>query len=145
MMRLRAHVFILEIYSASKLSATVSEALSSACPDKEVPNTTTLRRLVAEYRGTVRARQRQLLIERQNSGNYGRQLLQRDAAAGRKSSRMLKVFPKFPKLPQLPSSRRMSVGKFIYYNQSGYVQTACTNRTQFRGTEIMDFCENIRI
>jgi hypothetical protein len=41
MVYLRAeHVFILEHYFASKLSAAVREAFSNAYPDKEVPNKT---------------------------------------------------------------------------------------------------------
>jgi hypothetical protein len=40
-------VFILEHHFASKSFAAVREAVSSACPEKGVPNKTTIHRLVA--------------------------------------------------------------------------------------------------
>jgi hypothetical protein len=46
------HVFILEHYFASKSFAAVREAFSNACPDKEVPNKTTIHLLVTKFRGT---------------------------------------------------------------------------------------------
>jgi hypothetical protein len=42
-------VFILEHYFASKLYAAVREAFSNAYPDKEVPNKTTIHRLVIQF------------------------------------------------------------------------------------------------
>jgi hypothetical protein len=45
-------VFILENYIASKLSAAVREAFSSAYPDKEVPNKTKIHRLLTKFRDT---------------------------------------------------------------------------------------------
>jgi hypothetical protein len=42
----------LEHYSASKLFAAVREAFSNACPDKEVPNKTTIHRLLITFRDT---------------------------------------------------------------------------------------------
>jgi hypothetical protein len=42
-------VFILEHYFASKSFAAVREEFSSAYPDKEVPNKTTIQRLVTEF------------------------------------------------------------------------------------------------
>jgi hypothetical protein len=46
-------VFILEHYFASKSFAAVREAFSNAYPDKEVPNKTTIHRLVTKFRDTV--------------------------------------------------------------------------------------------
>jgi hypothetical protein len=43
-------VFILEHYLASKSLAAVREVFSSAYPDKEVPNKTTIHRLVTTFR-----------------------------------------------------------------------------------------------
>jgi hypothetical protein len=45
-------VFILEHYFTSKLFAVVREAFSNAYPDKEVPNKTTIHRLVTTFRDT---------------------------------------------------------------------------------------------
>jgi hypothetical protein len=45
-------VFILEHYFASKSFAAVSEAFSNVCPDKEVPNKTTVCRVVTKFRVT---------------------------------------------------------------------------------------------
>jgi hypothetical protein len=45
-------VFILEHYSSSKSFAVVREAFSNAYPDKEVPNKTTVHRLVTKFRDT---------------------------------------------------------------------------------------------
>jgi hypothetical protein len=45
-------VFILEHHFASKSFAAVREAFSNAYPDKEVPNKTTIRRLVTSFRDT---------------------------------------------------------------------------------------------
>jgi hypothetical protein len=45
-------VFILEHYFASKSFAAVREAFSNAYPDKEVPNKTTIHRLVTTFRDT---------------------------------------------------------------------------------------------
>jgi hypothetical protein len=45
-------VFILENYLASKSFAAVREAFSNAYPDKEVPNKTTIHRLVTASRDT---------------------------------------------------------------------------------------------
>jgi hypothetical protein len=42
-------VFTLEYYLASKSFAAGSEAFSSACPDMEVPNKTTIHRLVTKF------------------------------------------------------------------------------------------------
>jgi hypothetical protein len=44
-------VFILEHYFASKSFAAVREAFSNAHPDKEVPNKTTIHRLVTKFWG----------------------------------------------------------------------------------------------
>jgi hypothetical protein len=46
------HVFILEHYFASKSFTAVREAFSYAYPYKEVPNKTTVQRLVTKFRGT---------------------------------------------------------------------------------------------
>jgi hypothetical protein len=45
-------VFVREHYLAAKSFAAVREALSNAYPDKEVPNKTTIHRLVTKFRGT---------------------------------------------------------------------------------------------
>jgi hypothetical protein len=45
-------VFILEHYFASKSFAAVREAFSITCPAKEVPNMTTVHRLVTKFRDT---------------------------------------------------------------------------------------------
>jgi hypothetical protein len=45
-------VFILEHYFASKSFAAVREAFSNVYPDKEVPNKTTIHRLVTKFRDT---------------------------------------------------------------------------------------------
>jgi hypothetical protein len=45
-------VFILEHYFVSKAFAAVREAFSNAYPEKEVPNKTTIHRLVTEFRDT---------------------------------------------------------------------------------------------
>jgi hypothetical protein len=45
-------VFILEHYFASKSFSAVREAFSNAYPDKEVPNKTTVHRLVTKFRDT---------------------------------------------------------------------------------------------
>jgi hypothetical protein len=45
-------VFILEQYFAPKSFAAVREAFSNAYPDKEVPNKTTVHRLVTQFRNT---------------------------------------------------------------------------------------------
>jgi hypothetical protein len=45
-------MFILEHYLASKSFAAVREAFSNAYPDKEVPNRTTIHRLVTKFRDT---------------------------------------------------------------------------------------------
>jgi hypothetical protein len=45
-------VFILENYFTSKSFADVREAFSNAYPDKEVPNETTVYRLVTKFRDT---------------------------------------------------------------------------------------------
>jgi hypothetical protein len=45
-------VFILEHYFASKSVSVVREAFSNAYPDKEVPNKTTIHRLVTKFRDT---------------------------------------------------------------------------------------------
>jgi hypothetical protein len=63
-------VFILEHHFASKSFADVREAFSNAYPDKEVPNKTTLHRLVIKCRDTGSVCLWQVLIERQNSWNY---------------------------------------------------------------------------
>jgi hypothetical protein len=47
---LAERVFILEHYFVSKSSAAVREAFSNMYPDKEVPNKTTIHRLVIEFR-----------------------------------------------------------------------------------------------
>jgi hypothetical protein len=47
---LAERVFILKQYFASKSFAAVGEAFSNAYPDKEVPNKTTIHRLVTKYR-----------------------------------------------------------------------------------------------
>jgi hypothetical protein len=46
------HVFILEHNFASKSFAAVREAFNNAYPDKEVPNKTTVHRLVTIFRDT---------------------------------------------------------------------------------------------
>jgi hypothetical protein len=43
-------VFILEHYFASKSFAAVRETFSNAYPDREVPNKTTVHRLVTKFR-----------------------------------------------------------------------------------------------
>jgi hypothetical protein len=45
-------VFILEYYFASKSFAAVREAFSNAYPDKEIPNKTTIHRMVRKRRNT---------------------------------------------------------------------------------------------
>jgi hypothetical protein len=65
-------VFILEKNFASKSFAAVREAFSNAYPDKEVPNMTTVHLLVTEFRDTGSFCLLQVLIERQNSLNFGR-------------------------------------------------------------------------
>jgi hypothetical protein len=45
-------VFIPEHYFASKSFAAIREAFSNAYPDKEVPNKTTIHRLVTKFRDT---------------------------------------------------------------------------------------------
>jgi hypothetical protein len=45
-------VFILEYYFASKFFATVRKTFSNAYLDKEVPNKTTIHRLVTKFRDT---------------------------------------------------------------------------------------------
>jgi hypothetical protein len=55
MVYLRAErVFIIEHYFASKSFAAVREAFSNAYPDKEVPNKTTVHRLVTKFQDTRR-------------------------------------------------------------------------------------------
>jgi hypothetical protein len=46
-------VFVLEHYFTSKAFAAVREAFSNASPDKEVPNKTTIHRLVTKFRDTA--------------------------------------------------------------------------------------------
>jgi hypothetical protein len=65
-------VFIFEHYFASESSATVREAFSNAYPDIELPNKTTVHRLVITFRDTGSVSLWQVLIERQNTWNYGR-------------------------------------------------------------------------
>jgi hypothetical protein len=64
-------VFILEHYFTLKSFAAVCEAFISAYPDKEVPNKTTVHRLVTTFRDIGRVCLGQVLIERQ-SWNNGR-------------------------------------------------------------------------
>jgi hypothetical protein len=45
-------VFILEHYFASKSFAAVREAFSNVYPDREVPNETTVHRLITKFRDT---------------------------------------------------------------------------------------------
>jgi hypothetical protein len=45
-------MFIPEHYFALKSFAAVREALSNVYPDNEVPNKTTMQRLVTKFRGT---------------------------------------------------------------------------------------------
>jgi hypothetical protein len=52
MFSLEERVFILEYYVASRSFAAVREEFSNAYPDKEVPNKTTVHRLVTEFRDT---------------------------------------------------------------------------------------------
>jgi hypothetical protein len=65
-------VFILEHCFVSKSFAAVREAIDHAYPDKEVPNKTTIHWLVTKFRDTRSVYLWQVLIERQNSWNYGR-------------------------------------------------------------------------
>jgi hypothetical protein len=65
-------LLIPELYFASKSFAAVREAFSNAYPDKEVPNKTTVHRLVTKFRDTGSVCLWQVLIEWQNSWNYGR-------------------------------------------------------------------------
>jgi hypothetical protein len=69
------------------------EAFSNAYPDKEVPNKTTMHRLVTKFRDTGSACLWQVLIERQNSWNYGRtdfkQWISCNNGIGRKNSILL--------------------------------------------------------
>jgi hypothetical protein len=65
-------VFILEHYFASKSFVAVREAFSNAYPDKEVPNDTIIHRRVTTFLGTGSVCLGQVLIERQNTSNYGR-------------------------------------------------------------------------
>jgi hypothetical protein len=58
-------------YFASKSFVAVREAFSNAYPDKEVPNKTTVHRLVTIFRDTGSVCLWQVLIERQNSWNHG--------------------------------------------------------------------------
>jgi hypothetical protein len=46
------HLFILEHYFATKSCVAVREAFSNECPEKEVPNKTTIHRLVTTFRDT---------------------------------------------------------------------------------------------
>jgi hypothetical protein len=55
-------VFILEYYFASKSFAAVHESFSNAYPDKEVPNKTTIHRLVTKSRDTLNAERYQNLL-----------------------------------------------------------------------------------
>jgi hypothetical protein len=64
-------VLILEHYFTSKSFAAVREAFSNAYPDKELLNKTTIHRLVTRFRNTGSVYLWQVLIERQNSWNYG--------------------------------------------------------------------------
>jgi hypothetical protein len=66
-------VSVLENYFASKSFAALRETFSTAYPDKEVPNKTTMHRVGTKFRDTGSVCLWQvLLIERQNSWNYGR-------------------------------------------------------------------------
>jgi hypothetical protein len=65
-------VFILQHHFASKSFAAVREAFSCTHPDKEVSNKTAIHRLVTKFRDAVSVCLWQVLIERQNSWNYGR-------------------------------------------------------------------------
>jgi hypothetical protein len=64
-------VFILEHYLPSKSFAAVREAFSNVYPDKEVPNKTTVHRLVTKFCDTGSVCLWQVLIERQDGWNYG--------------------------------------------------------------------------
>jgi hypothetical protein len=46
-------VFIFELYFTSKSFAAVRESFSSAYPDREVPNKTTVQRLVTTFRDNI--------------------------------------------------------------------------------------------
>jgi hypothetical protein len=65
-------VFILEHSFASKSFVSVRESFGDAYPDKEVPNETTVHRLVTKFLDTRSVCLWHVLIERQNSWNYGR-------------------------------------------------------------------------
>jgi hypothetical protein len=65
-------VFVLERYFALTSCAADREAFSSLYPDKEVPNKTTIHRLVTKFRDTGGICLWQVLIEQQSSRNYGR-------------------------------------------------------------------------
>jgi hypothetical protein len=69
---LAQRVFILEHFFASKSFSSLREEFSSAYPGSEVPNKTTIHRLVTQLRDRGSVRVWQVLIERQNSWNYGR-------------------------------------------------------------------------
>jgi hypothetical protein len=64
-------VFILEHYFTLKWFAAVHEAFSSVYPGKEVLNKKTVHRLVTTFQDTGSICLWQVLIERQNSLNYG--------------------------------------------------------------------------
>jgi hypothetical protein len=55
-------VFILEHYFASKSFAAIRKAFSNAYPDKEVPNKTTIHRLVTIFWDTESVRDRKHLL-----------------------------------------------------------------------------------
>jgi hypothetical protein len=73
-------VFILEHHFASISFAAVSESFSNAYPDKELPNKTTIYRLVTKFRDTG-----SVCHKSSSRKNYGRtdfkQLQQRDTIA----------------------------------------------------------------
>jgi hypothetical protein len=55
---------------ASKSSATVCEAFSNACPDREVLNKTAVHQMVTTFQDTGSVCLWQVLIQRQNIRNY---------------------------------------------------------------------------
>jgi hypothetical protein len=69
---LAERVFILEHYFVPKSFAAVREAFSNAYPDKEVPKQTAVHWVVTKFRDAGSVCLWQVLIERQNSWNYGR-------------------------------------------------------------------------
>jgi hypothetical protein len=73
-------------YFASKSFAGVCEPFSNAYSDKEEPNKTTIHRLVTKFRDTGSVCLWQVVIERQNSWNFGRNYFKQCISSSSSSS-----------------------------------------------------------